>query len=197
MRLREPRYAPITDAELTAEQKEVMDLVTPRARPLNLFRTALRAPAAMRGLLALGAYITSKANDLAPREKELVILRTAFLCRAGYSWAQHNNLARHAGLTADEIARVKRGSSESEWSDPDRALLRACDELHADQFVRAASWTDLCRHFSDKQRMDLVFTVGHYTQTCMILNTFGIQPEADLAIDPEFAPQEYEGATQL
>lgn len=191
MRLSEARYPPLTDAELTASEQEVLALVTPRARPLNLFRTALRAPAAMRGLLALGGYITSKANDLPPREKELVILRTAFLCRAGYSWAQHQNLALHAGLTADEIARVKVGPFSSDWSDADRALLCACDELHADQFVRPASWTNLCRHFSDKQRMDLVFTAGHYTQTCMILNTFGVQPEPGLVIDPDLsAPQD-------
>jgi len=190
VRLREARYAPVTDAEITASQREVLELVTPRARALNLFRTVLRAPAAMRGLLALGAYITSKANDLAPREKELVILRTAFLCRAGYSWAQHQTLALHAGLTPAEPARVKLGPAASEWRDADRALLRACDELHADQFVRPASWTDLCRHFSDKQRMDLVFTAGHYTQTCMILNTFGVQPEVGLTIDPELTPAE-------
>lgn len=185
MRLREARYPPVTDAEITASQQEVLELVTPRARPLNLFRTALRAPAAMKGLLALGSYITSKANDLPPRKKELLILRTAVLCRAGYSWAQHQDLALHAGLTVEEIARVKVGASSSGWSDADRALLRACDELHADQFVRPATWTDLCRHLSDKQRMDLVFTVGHYTQTCMILNTFGVQPEPGLVIDPD------------
>ncbi|MBX3484721.1 carboxymuconolactone decarboxylase family protein, partial [Phenylobacterium sp.] len=191
VRLREARYPPVTDAELTDLQREVLELVTPRARPLNLFRTVLRAPAAMRSLLALGAYITSQANDLPRREKELVILRIAFLCRAGYGWAQHQALALHAGLGAEEIARVKLGPAASEWRDADRALLRACDELHADQFVRPASWADLCRHFSDKQRMDLVFTAGHYTQTCMILNTFGVQPEPALAVDPDLSlPQD-------
>lgn len=185
MRLREARYPPLADAELTAFQREVLEQVTPRARSLNLFRTVLRAPAAMRGLLALGAYITSKANDLPPREKELAILRTACLCRAGYSWARHQDLALAAGLTPGEIARVKAGPTAEGWSGADRALLRACDELNADQFVRPQTWAHLCRHFSEKQQMDLVFTVGHYTQTCMILNTFGVQPEADLVVDED------------
>lgn len=184
MRLLEPRYLPVTDAELTDLQREVLELVTPRARPLNLFRTVLRAPAAMRGLLALGAYIT-KANDLALREKELVILRTAFLCRAGYSWAQHQAIARHAGLTDEDIARVKQGPTAAGWSEAERALLSASDELHAEQFVRPATWAALGRHFTDKQRMDVVFTTGHYTQTCMILNTFGVQPEAGVEVDPD------------
>jgi hypothetical protein len=33
--------------------------------------------------------------------------------------------------------------------------------------------------------MDLVFTVGQYTQVCMILNTFGIQVEDGVSVDPE------------
>ena len=185
MRLSQARYQPVSDAELTPIQREILETLNARARPLNLFRTALRAPAAMRGLLGWGNYIQSKANDLAPREKELVVLRTAFLCRAAYSWARHQDLALEAGLAAEEIQRVKAGPSAPGWSDADRALLQACDELHLDQFVGQAAWADLRRHFSDKQCMDVVFTAGHYTQTCMILNTFGVQPEPGVAVDPD------------
>ena len=185
MRLSQARYQPVSDAELTSTQREILETLNTRARPLNLFRTALRAPAAMRGLLGWGNYIQSKANDLAPREKELVVLRTAFLCRAGYSWARHQDLALQAGLAAEEIQRVKAGPSAAGWSEADRALLQACDELHTGQFVGRAAWADLRHHFSDKQCMDVVFTAGHYTQTCMILNTFGVQPEPGLTVDPD------------
>jgi len=33
--------------------------------------------------------------------------------------------------------------------------------------------------------MDLVFTVGQYTQVSMILNSFGIQVEDGQMVDPE------------
>jgi len=33
--------------------------------------------------------------------------------------------------------------------------------------------------------MDLVFTVGQYTQVSMMLNTFGVQVEGDQVVDPE------------
>ena len=33
--------------------------------------------------------------------------------------------------------------------------------------------------------MDLVFTVGQYTQVSMILNTFGIQVEDGQIVDPD------------
>ena len=61
------------------------------------------------------------------------------------------------------------------WSAADAALIRATDELHADQFVTDATWAELSRHFSEKQRMDVVFTAGQYTQVSMFLNSFGVQ----------------------
>ena len=48
-----------------------------------------------------------------------------------------------------------------------------------------AAWTELGRHFTDKQRMDVVFTTGQYTQVSMILNTFGVQLDAGQTLDPD------------
>jgi alkylhydroperoxidase family enzyme len=145
----------------------------------------VRAPDALRGLLGWGNYIQSKANDLPPRQKEIVILRIGYLCKAGYEWAQHAKLGKQAGLTEDEIKRLKRGAAG--WEDADAALIRAADELHADQFIGDAVWTELCRFFSEKQRMDIVFTSAQYMQICMILNTFGVQLDPGLVLDPELA----------
>ena len=33
--------------------------------------------------------------------------------------------------------------------------------------------------------MNLVFTVGQYTQVCMMLNTFGVQLDDDLTLDKD------------
>ena len=42
---------------------------------------------------------------------------------------------------------------------------------------REKSWRELAERWSDKQLMDLVFTVGQYVMTCMALKTFGVQRE--------------------
>lgn len=185
MRLNEPRISPLSDDQLAPEQQAVIALLNPKARRLNLFRTAVRAPEAMRGLLAWGNYIQSRANDLPPRQKEIVILRIGYLCRAGYEWAQHEILGQQAGLTEDEIARLKKRAAG--WEGADAALIRAADELHADQFISDSVWVELCRFFSEKQRMDIVFTAAQYVQICMILNTFGVQLDPGLTLDPELA----------
>ncbi len=107
MRLAQPRIAPLADAELTDEQKEVLKPFRPRV--FNIFRTLARAPKALDRFNQWGSYVLSRRNDLPPREREIVILRTGFLCKSGYEWTQHAVIGKREGLTDDEIARIKRG----------------------------------------------------------------------------------------
>ena len=183
MRLTKPRIAPLSDAELTPEQAEALAPMRP-GPVLNIFRTLAHAPKALARFNAWGGYVLSRRNDLPPREREIVILRTGYLCKSGYEWTQHTRIGLQSGLTEDEIGAIKIGPAAG-WSAADAALIRASDELHADQFIAEATWAELGRHFSDKQRMDVVFTAGQYTQVSMMLNTFGVQLDAGQTLDPD------------
>ncbi|HZZ67110.1 MAG TPA: carboxymuconolactone decarboxylase family protein [Phenylobacterium sp.] len=183
MRLTKPRFAPLSDAELSPEQEEALKDFRP-GPVLNIFRTLARAPKALARFNAWGGYVLSRRNDLPPREREIVILRTGYLCKSGYEWTQHHRIGLREGLTADEIARIKAGA-DAGWSAAEAALIRASDELHADQFIGDATWAELGQHFTDKQRMDVVFTAGQYTQVSMMLNTFGVQLDEGQTLDPD------------
>ena len=113
-----------------------------------------------------------------------LFLRPGYLCKSGYEWTQHARIGLREGLTQDEIERLKKGADIG-WGPADAALIRAADELHADQFIRDATWAELGRHFSDKQLMDVVFTAGQYTQVSMMLNTFGVQLDEGQTLDPD------------
>ena len=183
MRLSQPRIAPMTDAELSDDQKELLAPMGDRI--LNIFRTLVREPKAMKGFMAWGNYVLSRRNGLPAREREIVILRIGYLCKSGYEWTQHVAIGKREGLTADEIAALKVGASAPNWSEADAALIRAADELHTGQFIGDATWAALGKHFSQKQQMDVVFTAGQYTQVSMMLNTFGVQLDAGLTLDPD------------
>ena len=182
MRLAQARIAPLTDAELNDDQKEVLKPFG--SRVLNIFRTLVRAPKALQRFNEWGGYVLSRRNDLPPREREIVILRTGFLCKSGYEWTQHVGIGKREGLTDDEIVRIKKGA-EAGWSAADAALIRASDELHKDQFITDATWKALGAQFTQKQCMDVVFTAGQYTQVSMFLNTFGVQLDAGQTLDPD------------
>ena len=185
MRLTTPRVAPVPAEDWTAEQREIVEPMLARGPVLNIFRTMLAHPVAAKAFLVWGGYILGRKCTLPPREREIVILRTGFLCRSGYEWTQHVPIARRAGLTDDEIARIKIGADALGWSEADMALLRAADDLHREQFVTEPVWTELKRHFGERQRMDMVFTVGQYTQVSMLLNSFGVQLDEGQVLDPD------------
>lgn len=189
MRLTTPRIQPVSLDALTPEQAEVLAPlgkggVIPAGPVLNIFRTLAHAPKALRAFLTWGDYVLSRKNDLPPREREIVILRTGWLCRSGYEWTQHVEIGLRCGLTKAEIPMLKTGA-EAGWGPADAALIRATDDLHVDQFIGEAAWRALLEHFSPKQAMDVVFTAGQYTQVCMMLNTFGVQLDPGQTLDPD------------
>jgi len=185
MRLTSPRIAPLADDQMDADQKELLAPMAATGRVLNIFRTMARTPKAAKGFLAWGNYILSRRNDLPAREREIVILRTGYLCKSGYEWTQHKAIGLRDGLTEAEIEAIKTGAGAAGWSAADAALIKAADELHADQFISNATWAELHKHFSEKQCMDVVYTAGQYTQVSMILNSFGVQLDPGQTLDPD------------
>jgi len=186
MRLKRPRIAPLSDAEMSDEQKEALAPQFGQGNIYNIFRTLGRAPKAYKSFMRWGGYILSDNNSLAPREREIVILRTGFNWKSGYEWAQHVRIGKQCGLTDTEIQAIKEGPLSPDWKPIDSAMIRAVDELTSDGFITDRTWAELS-DLSEKQRMDLVMTVGQYTQVSMMLNSFGVQLDADLTLDPDLA----------
>lgn len=190
MRLPAPRIEPLDMERLDAAQAEVLAPFADPAnkvgggRVLNIFRTLAHAPVALAAFLGWGNYILSRRNALPEREREMVILRTGWLCKSGYEFAQHTRIGKACGLTDDEIARIKAGPDAPGWTPIESAMLRAADELVSDHFVSNDTWAAL-EDLGNKGRMDLVFTVGQYTQVSMMLNSFGIQLEDGDMADPD------------
>lgn len=184
MRLKAPRIEPVADTDMSAEQKQALAGQFGEGPVFNIFRTLAHAPKAYKAFTRWGGYILSRHNSLAPRERELVILRAGFNWKSGYEWAQHVRIGKQCGLTDAEIARIKTGPAAPGWSTMDAALLRATDELTADAFITDETWAALSS-LTDKQRMDLVMTVAQYTQVSMMLNSFGVQLDDDLTLDPD------------
>ncbi len=183
MRLAAPRIAPVDLDRLSDEQRAALEPFLVQGRVLNIFRTMAQLPKALTAFLGWGGYVLSRRNSLPPRERELAILRVGYLCGAGYEWTQHVPIGIAAGLTGEEVERIKAGATAPDWSPLDRAILRASDELVRDHFITDGTWRDLAE-LGDTGRADLVFTVGQYTQVSMILNSLGVQLDPGQTLDP-------------
>ena len=171
MRLEEPRVNPLPAEEIDPELRERFG-----SKVLNIFATFAHHPKLLRRWLVFGNHVLSKST-LPARERELVILRIGWLCRAEYEWGQHVVIGKQSGLSDEEIRRITEGPEALGWPPLDRVLLRATDELHTDAFIADATWGALCEQYNPQQLMDLVFTVGQYNMVSMALNTLGVQLE--------------------
>jgi 4-carboxymuconolactone decarboxylase len=187
VRFSQPRISPLPQSEWSDEQVELLAPIGERGPVLHIFATMARHPKALKAFLPWAGYILSRRNTLPARERELVILRTGFLCRCGYEWTQHVPIGQRAGLTAEDVERIKKGPDADGWTPAEAALLRAADELVGDHAVSDPTWQALGEHFSEQQLMDIVYSIGEYTQVSMMLNTFGVQLEDGQALDPDLA----------
>ena len=179
MRPRSPRIPPLSTAALTDEQAA---LVGGRDHPqgaLNIVRTLVQYPALFKAWMPFSGHVMF-GTSLTPREREILVLRTGFLCRSAYEVAQHTVIARQVGLSDQEIEAVENGGKGKALSDFDRMLIKAADELVGDHCISDKTWAALSARYSREQMMDLVFTVANYTLVSVALNSFGVQIEADV-----------------
>lgn len=137
--------------------------------------TLVRHPKLTRAFLRFNGYLLF-GSTLPPRLRELAILRVAHRRNCDYEWVHHVVMGTKVGLSADEIEAVKRGEAADEF---DRAILAAVDELEEKSNMTDATWAALSEHLDERQRMDLVFTIGCYGLLAMAFNTFGVVPEQE------------------
>ena len=109
------------------------------------------------------------------RDKEILILRTAWLSRGDYIWGRHYVRGKEAGLTDEQITQITAGPGASGWNEFDATLLRAADELHTSRFVSDATWNALAARYTEDQVREVVMIVGDYTQLAMFQNSLGAQ----------------------
>jgi alkylhydroperoxidase family enzyme len=147
-----------------------------RGDPPRVFSTLGRHPRLFRSWLRFSTTLLLR-GDLPPAERELAILRTAWLCRSWYEWAQHGALASHAGLDAQDVERVMEGPDARGWWPRHRLVLAATDELHDRRVVTDATWRALSAELTDRQLIELCLLVGHYEMLAMTLNSLGVEPE--------------------
>lgn len=173
----EPRVKPLSESEWSEEVTELLVGGTKgvgKGRALNIFRTLAHHPKLLKRWLVFGNHVLFKST-IPARERELVILRTGWRCGSEYEFGQHTLIGKSSGLTHDEIVRLTKDGDAEGWTDADRLLIRAVDELHDDSKISDDTWSALSERWSTEQLLDLVFAVGQYTLVSMALNTLGVQ----------------------
>ncbi|MGR8918124.1 MAG: carboxymuconolactone decarboxylase family protein [Gammaproteobacteria bacterium] len=175
MKLSAPRIKPLEEPDWTEAQRERLEPIRREQPFYNVAATLFRHTEAARAFWVWATHVMGDTSTIEPREREILILRVGWRCQAEYEWGQHKIFGRDAGLDDAEIERIKAGPDAPGWSDFDRALLRAADELHDDACISDGTWAALAERYDTLQLMDVVFAVGQYHLVSMALNSFGVQ----------------------
>ena len=110
-------------------------------------------------------------------DTELVILRVACVRGSDYELNHHTRLGRRAGLSEDDLARVRTGSGAAGWSERQSLLLRVTESLLEHRDLDDGLWSELRAAEDERACIELVMLVGHYDMLATTLGTLRVQPE--------------------
>jgi alkylhydroperoxidase family enzyme len=177
-----PRLAPLTSAAADDSQRALMTRFAALGMR-NAIATYARYPELANAMLPYTEFLLARST-LPPRQRELLWLRTAWLARSDYLWAQRAPAARRAGVSDAELARIALGPDAPGWDPFEAALLRAADELHVDAFVSDATWAVLAARYDANQLTDLLYGVGEIEMHATFASTLRIEIEPELTDRP-------------
>ena len=179
------RLPPARDPQWSDATREILAATTPAAEhpdgegPPNILYTIAHHPHLLGPFLGFSSTLATR-GVLTRRDSELLAVRASWNCRSAFEWGHHVEYALEAGMSHAEVERLAGPGDAEGWSDRDRWLVRAADELHADQTLSDDTYAALRAEFNEAQLVELVFIVGHYTMLSMVAKATGVELEARL-----------------
>jgi AhpD family alkylhydroperoxidase len=173
-----PRIAPGNRGQIGLVNAGVVRLLglASGGPPPNIFTTLGRHRGLFRRWLWFAGALMP-GGKLPREDTELVILRVAHNTGCDYEWGHHERLGKRAGLSAEEIDRVRAGPDAGGWSERQSLLLGAADEMHAEGRIGDELWAKLAGELDEVRLIELCMLIGHYEMLAMTLNTLRVAPE--------------------
>jgi 4-carboxymuconolactone decarboxylase len=171
-----PRILPVAKPDEDQRARLAKTPMGPDGQPLNLFSTLAHRPRLMARVNALGGCLALD-SALAPRERELVILRAATNARCAYEIGHHRVLGERVGLSPAEIDAALDRVSAHAWAAADWALLRVVDELADSADVSDDAWSGLDGVLEQDGRVDLLVLAGFYRMIGGFLNAARVEQD--------------------
>ncbi|AMW14751.1 carboxymuconolactone decarboxylase [Streptomyces qaidamensis] len=173
-----PRLMPLPEAEGDPRTRELLAIAPqdPGGGVPNIFTTLVRHPDLYEQFMPFGGQLLVSGR-LPGEVRELLILRTAWNTGSRYEWGRHLPLARAEGVTDADIDRIGEGPEAAGWTDLQRHLIRAADELNRDATMSDPTWESLAEHFDDAELIEIVMLVGQYHMVAFFLNATGVELE--------------------
>ena len=169
----EPLFAAAVDA-----------MTPPGGTPLGLFPPFAHSPRAWEKFSG-GAL--SGRGPISPRQREIVILRTAARTGGEFEWTTHATMfAAKAGFTPEQVRSTFDGTADDgNWEPDDALLLTTVDALLDRKKLTQAEFDALRAVFVPAQILEIVQLVGFYHGVSLVCGALDIPPEAAMGRFPD------------
>jgi 4-carboxymuconolactone decarboxylase len=175
-----PRVPVLTEAELTPDQRALLDSIRsgPRGGSVNIrgpFAVFLHAPTFGELTQKLGGHCRFK-TAVDPRLSEFAVLCTAKMWRAQYEWYAHVPQAERAGVKPATIRDIHAGRLPKSAAKDERAIYDFVQELYKTRRVSDKTYKRVNAILGDAATVEFVGILGYYVLISMILNVFRMSP---------------------
>jgi alkylhydroperoxidase family enzyme len=169
---------PLVDAD-TADPllKPIFDRMRASgAGPLHIHRTIAHAPQVYEGFAAFATALR-QPGATSRSERELAILRTAYLRQASYEYTEHRRIAIDCGLTQAQVDGVEDWERETCFSRRQRLILRFTDAMMDNGNVDDATRKIVREQLSPQEIIEIAMVAAFYTAVSQFSHTVRVQPE--------------------
>jgi 4-carboxymuconolactone decarboxylase len=178
-----PRMPPVRKDELTGDMHAFLEKWTG-----GIFRQADSNPVLLTfahhpklaDLFSQFNIHLLSTNTLPVKQRQIAIMRTAWICKATYMWSSHLNTSIRCGLQPDMFQPIQVGADDSYFTEFERVVIRATEELVSDRKISNVSWRALMKEWNNQQMLDFLFTVGAYVTVAGVMRSTGVQRNPDL-----------------
>jgi alkylhydroperoxidase family enzyme len=143
---------------------------------LTVFRALLTEPKLARPLSDLLTALLFKGR-LAPRVRELVIMRVGWRTAAVYEWTQHWRVATELGVPADDLLGVRDWATRAAFDQRERAALAAVDDVVDHGYISEDRWAELTAAFPRDELLELTAVIGTWHCMSTLLRSLDISLE--------------------
>ncbi|MCB2074632.1 MAG: hypothetical protein H6917_08655 [Novosphingobium sp.] len=144
-----------------------------------VLRTFAHHPQLANAFSPLNIHLLSN-NTLPVKLRQIAIMRTAWLCKATYMWSSHLQTSVSCGLSPDMYGPIQRGADDPYFTEFERTVIRATEDLVNDRKISDANWDALMLEWNEKQMLDFLFTVGCYVMVAGVMRSTGAERLPDL-----------------
>ena len=144
-----------------------------------VLRTFAHHPQLANAFSPLNIHLLSN-NTLPVKLRQIAIMRTAWLCKATYMWSSHLQTSVSCGLSPDMYGPIQRGADDPYFTEFERTVIRATEDLVNDRKISDANWDALMLEWNEKQMLAFLFTVGCYVMVAGVMRSTGAERLPDL-----------------